>query len=199
METQQKPTDEETPKAFVGRATAAEEVLTGDLVDRFKATFDLPADDNPSRDAPLGIHFCIAPDVCPTDKLRTDGHPAQSQFLPAPFPRRMWAGGKLKFHGPLRIGQTIRREYRISDVSLKHGRSGTLCFVAVEHRVLADGALAIEESQDIVYREMEGSNAAASKPEAAPVGEHTVQIDPSPVLLFRYSALTFKVVLQTFW
>lgn len=67
--------DHKALKAFVGRTNAAEEALTGILASRFKATFDLPVDSNsPLGDALLVIHFCIAPDVCPTEKLRALGY-----------------------------------------------------------------------------------------------------------------------------
>ena len=65
----------------------------------------------------------------------------------------MWAGGALTFHADLRVGDATRRISRIEDVVLKQGRSGTLCFVTVSHRLEANGALVLEERQDIVYRD----------------------------------------------
>jgi len=73
----------------------------------------------------------------------------------------MWAGGELEFLDPLRVGDEAKRASRISDVTVKTGSTGTLCFVSVEHLVTTPRGTAIRERQDIVYREMT-SNAPAS-------------------------------------
>jgi 3-methylfumaryl-CoA hydratase len=115
-------------------------------------------------------------------------------FLPdLGLPRRMWAGGRLRFVAPLTVGDAVTRESRIVDVSEKAGRSGKLGFVTVKHEVRTAGTLAIEEEQDIVYREPALPGAAAPTPTKAPSDElwHR-EIVPDEVLMFRYSALTFN-------
>jgi 3-methylfumaryl-CoA hydratase len=53
--------------------------------------------------------------------------------------------------------------------------------------------LAIRERQDIVYREMGGTPAAPAKaPPNPPAAQHRKIHVSDPVLLFRYSALTFN-------
>ena len=113
---------------------------------------------------------------------------------PVRLPRRMFAGAELSFLAPIAIGDTIVRESEVMDVEVKTGCSGALVFVAVRHRILANGVAAIEEIQNIVYREAGG-------PVPAPdigawnevAGNAWVrEIEPDPVLLFRYSALTFN-------
>src|SRR5437899_3632270 len=102
------------------------------LVDCFRATlaphlFPLDGDE-----APLGLHWCLAPDIVATSHLGEDGHPAKGDFLPPiALPRRMWAAGSLEFHASLRLGDHVRRTSTSSDISDKQGRSGTLCFVRV--------------------------------------------------------------------
>lgn len=180
-------------QAFVGRTQSAQEKITPQLVARFRAALDLPPSDIRIGDeAPLAIHFCLAPATVPTVGLREDGHPATGDFLPSPFPRRMWAGGELRMLKPLRVGQTVERRSEIADIAVKTGRSGTLCFVTVRHVLGVEGGTAIEERQDIVYRELDGNNAIPSKAEAAASGDRQRQILPSAPLLFRYSALTFN-------
>lgn len=129
-----------------------------------------------------------------TRDLGEDGHPHKGGFLPpVPLPRRMWAGSQLTFHHALHVGDQIRRVSRIADVTVKQGRSGTLCFVTVAHRLEVQGRLMIEETQDIVYRNAAG--APIVKPLAVEVpitGNHYRVILPDAVLLFRYSALTFN-------
>ncbi len=123
-----------------------------------------------------------------------DGHPKRGGFLPpVPLPRRMWAGGRLEFHEPLRIGDDITRTSRILDVNGKSGRSGTLVFVTVRHEYATARGRALSEEHDIVYRENPRVDAPVPKPQAAPVDESfSREIVPDPVLLFRYSALTFN-------
>ncbi|MBV8356072.1 MAG: acyl-CoA dehydrogenase, partial [Candidatus Eremiobacteraeota bacterium] len=81
------------------------------------------------------------------------------------------------------------------DVTAKEGRGGALVFVTVEHAIAGgDGSLALREEQDIVYRgaSQPGSSPApkGSKPEQPP--SWTITIAPDPVMLFRYSAVTFN-------
>jgi len=126
--------------------------------------------------------------------IGSDGHPKRGDFLPpVPLPRRMWAGGRLQFVKPLRIGEAIRRTSTIADISAKDGRSGPLVFVRVKHEIAGSEGVAIVEEQDIVYRADPAPDAPAPRPEPAPAGEQYARtVHPEPVLLFRYSALTFN-------
>jgi 3-methylfumaryl-CoA hydratase len=111
-----------------------------------------------------------------------------------PLPRRMWAGGELEFFEPLRVGDETTRTSRISDVTIKTGSTGVLCFVSVEHLITTPRGVAIRERQDIVYRDVSPAQASApAKPPAPPpVAKHRESHLADPVLLFRYSALTFN-------
>ncbi|WP_138470186.1 MaoC family dehydratase N-terminal domain-containing protein [Poseidonocella sp. HB161398] len=176
---------------WIGRSETQSETLAPELVQRFAATFDREAALAPGAAAPQLIHLCLCQPARPTAELGPDGHPARGGFLPpVPLPRRMWAGGAFAFHAPIRIGETVTRRSAITDVALKSGRSGPLCFVTVEHRIESGGQLAVTERQDIVYREAVSASRAA--PPAAPEGARHRRIDAGPVLLFRYSALTFN-------
>ena len=138
-------------------------------------------------------HWIFFRPVVRQSQIATDGHPAKGGFLPdLGLPRRMWAGGRLRFHTPLTVGSSITRDSTIVNVSEKEGRSGKLAFVTVKHEIRTGGSLAIHEEQDIVYREPAIQGAAAPSPTAAPVDElwHR-EIMPTEVLLFRYSALAF--------
>ena len=120
-----------------------------------------------------------------------DGHAARGEFLPpVPLPRRMWAGSRLEFVRPLAVGSDVRRLSRIASVTPKEGRSGTLVFVTVRHEVSDAGGLVLSDEHDIVYR---GEGGAAPQPVPAPTGETwRREIRPDPLLLFRYSAVTFN-------
>jgi 3-methylfumaryl-CoA hydratase len=105
----------------------------------------------------------------------------------------MWAGGRLEFNTPLQAGDTITRTSRIASVDAKSGRSGALAFVTVRHEVACPRGLALSEEHDIVYRDAARAGAAPAAPQPAPTDEtFSRRIVPDPVLLFRYSALTFN-------
>ena len=123
-----------------------------------------------------------------------DGHAALGGFLPpVPLPRRMWAGSRLSFLEPMPIGRRLRKVSTIKSVKAKKGRSGQLVFVTVGHQVFDGERLGIDEEHDIVYREDAVPGATQPPPRMAPKDStFSREINPDPVLLFRYSALTFN-------
>ncbi|MEY4751511.1 MAG: hypothetical protein RIQ60_3725 [Pseudomonadota bacterium] len=127
-------------------------------------------------------------------EIGPDGHARRGGFLPpVPLPRRMWAGGRLEFLQPLRVGDEVTRVSRIRSVDIKQGRSGTLVFVTVRHEITNALGLAVTEEHDIVYRDAPTPGAPVPPPTLAPAGaEFERVIVPDAVLLFRYSALTFN-------
>ena len=139
-------------------------------------------------------HWIYFWDAAPQSALGADGHPQRGGFLPpVPLPRRMWAGGRLHFHAPLSVGATACRTSRVASVTAKDGKSGPLAFVTVEHTISVDGVAIITEAHDIVYRDNPQPGSVAPVGKQAPVAAAwSRQITPDPVLLFRYSALTFN-------
>lgn len=177
---------------WIGRTETKSELLTPAIVDRFRATFDQMGEAQNGDIAPAMIHLCLAPATAPTSGLGPDGHPSRGGFLPpVPLPRRMWAGGAFTFHGDIRVGETVTRHSTIQDVVVKQGRTGTLCFVTVDHQISSNDRRVLTERQDIVYRG-KGATGAKATPAPAPHGRQRIKIDPSAALLFRYSALTFN-------
>jgi 3-methylfumaryl-CoA hydratase len=70
-----------------------------------------------------------------------------------------------------------------------------MLLVTVRHEIACDGGEpAIIEEQDIVYREAATSGTPMTRPttEVEDVDPITREIAPDPVMLFRYSALTFN-------
>ena len=110
-----------------------------------------------------------------------------------PLRRRMWAGSRLGFPQPLRVGEPVQRHSQVISVEHKSGGSGELVFVLVRHEFHGESGLAITEEHDIVYRDMPSAMSPAPAPVAAPVeSAWQREIIPDDVLLFRYSALTFN-------
>jgi 3-methylfumaryl-CoA hydratase len=183
-------------RQWIGRTSEATDVVTAQLTKGLRATlFQEIGDPITGETAPYTVHWCLGQPVFPQDQLGPDGHPTRGGFLPpVPLPRRMWAGGEVQFIDPLRVGDLVTRLSKITDVALKSGSTGQLCFVSVEHSVSTPRGLAIKERQDIVYREIGGTPAAAPAKAGPlpPTAKHCETHVSDPVLLFRYSALTFN-------
>ena len=184
-------------RTWIGRSEVSSDIVTAQLTRALRATLFLDiGKPQPGDIAPSTAHWCLAQPVVPMAELGPDGHPARGGFLPpVPLPRRMWAGGELHFLDALRVGDEVTRTSTIKDVTMKTGSTGALCFVAVEHLITTLRGLAIRERQDIVYRDMPApgqSVPAATTPAAAPSAQHHETHMADPVLLFRYSALTFN-------
>lgn len=180
--------------AWIGRQSDASDVVASGQVSGLAATLDLDIDSVIQAGVlPPLWHWMFFNPQARHSQLGTDGHPARGGFLPpVELPNRMWAGGRFTFVKDVRIGEAITRKSEIIKCERKSGRNGDLVFVTVRHLISGESGLAIEEEHDIVYR-----NPA---PKGAPLGGESVtdapgyrkRIVPDPVLLFRYSALTFN-------
>lgn len=181
---------------WVGRTRDSEDRLDLTRARAMQAALDHPAPPLEAGDAlPPLWHWLYFWEIAATSSLGPDGHAARGEFLPPiPLPRRMWAGGRVAFHAPLRLGEDCRRHSTIAKVEEKQGRSGPLAFVTVRHALgPPDGEAAVVEEHDIVYREAPGKDAPPPRGETAPEeSDWRQKVTPGPVLLFRYSALTFN-------
>src|SRR5262249_42454598 len=89
-----------------------------------------------------------------SDALRPDGSPGDTGVVPPlALPRRMFAGERVRLHGDVRVGETVRRETRLADISVKQGTTGTLVFATVTSRLFGSHGLVIEEERRTVFRE----------------------------------------------
>ena len=182
-------------RQWIGRTSEATDVVTAQLVRGLRATLFMEIGDPRHGDAvPFTTHWCLGQPVYPMSELGPDGHPARGGFLPpVPLPRRMWAGGELEFLETLRVGDEVTRTSRIADVTMKTGSTGALCFVSVDHQITTPRGTALRERQDIVYRDVSAAPSVPPKsPAPPPVAQHRESHMADPVLLFRYSALTFN-------
>jgi 3-methylfumaryl-CoA hydratase len=182
-------------RGWIGRSSEAEDLITPRLIGGFRATFAPYLAPSGKDEAPLGLHWCLAPDAEPMAGLAPDGHAARGSLLPpVSLPRRMWAGGEVELWAPLRLGDKILRRSTIADIKAKQGRSGPLCFVTLRNEFSTARGLALSERHDIVYRTSPASGSppsSAARPEQLQT-ERSWRVPASPVLLFRYSALTFN-------
>ncbi|MDY0309571.1 MAG: MaoC family dehydratase N-terminal domain-containing protein [Castellaniella sp.] len=178
------------PATWVGRTEICVDALDPGHVRRVALSLGDDAG-RPLAQLPPLWHWAFFVEGQPYTLLGEDGHPRRGGFLPPADGRnRMWAGGRLEFHRPLRVGQPGERCSRIAAVTEKTGRTGRLLFVTVEHRYSQDDALCILEEQDIVYREPSPPILEGTRP--APECQWSETVVPDPVMLFRYSAVTFN-------
>jgi 3-methylfumaryl-CoA hydratase len=145
-------------------------------------------------------HWVALPQWPAASGTGPDGHPRRGTFLPpVPLPRRMFAGGEVRLHAPLLVGGTVRRERTVLSVAEKAGRSGPMVLVTVADLLYDEhGVLAIEERQDLIYREggAPGESAAAFEPLpviGSPIvrsGPWEAELRTDPTVLMRLSAAT---------
>lgn len=179
---------------WTGRSATATDLLRPFPADALAATLDRDETYPEGAALPDLWHWLYFLPLHRLSDSGRDGHAAKGGFLPpVPLPRRMWAGSRFRFLRPLTIGAEATKTSTIARVEPKQGRSGPLCFVTVSHDVRQDGQHCIAEEHDIVYREDPAPGAPAPVVQPAPEGsDFSRTIHPDPVLLFRYSALTFN-------
>src|SRR5438132_6642489 len=123
--------DLETLRRHVGRTQSGSDVLRAGPANLLRLSLGRAQqpelkDGDPLPPAWLTLYFL--PRFGPT-QLRPDGAPGDSGVVPKmPLPRRMFAGERQRHHRPLRIGEAVRRETELADISLKSGATGTLVF-----------------------------------------------------------------------
>nr|WP_295768301.1 acyl-CoA dehydrogenase [Rhodoferax sp.] len=188
-----KPENPESFDAWVGRTDESADQITSAPVRLMSAMLDT----SNTLALPLGLpplwHWLYFLPGARQSEIGMDGHPRRGGFLPPILlHRRMWAGGRLQFLRTLAMGAPVRRVSRIKSIQSKVGRSGHLVFVTLHHEISDAQGIAIREEQDIVYRDAPAST-PAPKHIAAPIDEQFLRtVVPDPVLLMRYSALTFN-------
>jgi len=186
---------DETPwKEWVGRSEVAFDVVAEAPARGLAATLNRSGDISTEPGAPipglfLWLYFLK---FAPMSEVGPDGHPKRGGFLPpVELPRRMWAGSRCQFHAPVRIGDRVEKRSTIEKIAVKSGKAGEMVFVSVRHETRAEGRLAMEEGQDIVYMGIP-EQFRYPDPIAAPPGDWREAVAIDPVLLFRFSALTYN-------
>ena len=188
----------ETPalKDWIGRRAERTDWINPNHLAAWNAMLDrqdpFPREGDP---VPPGFHWTLFNPFARQSELGADGHAIKGGFLPpVPLPRRMWAGSRIRFAAPLRVGERVEQVSAIERVEEKSGRAGDLVFVTVRHTLSGVAGPAVEEEQDLVFRNAPKGGVAQAplQVERAPAGTFRREIVPDEVLLFRYSALTFN-------
>lgn len=187
---------------WIGRQEVREDVITAPPIALLNATLDRD-DPEPTVGTPLppGGHWLFFHDRSPLRIAGPDGLPTGDTFMPTvDLPRRMFAGAELAFHHDLAVGERVTRTRSITSIVPKQGRTGPLLFVnqREEYAGPRGVGLAIDvhhvfrqaDSRAAVSATAEELQAGAPQPPASPRWRRS--ITAGPVMLFRYSAVTFN-------
>ena len=184
-------------RTHIGRTQIATDVIHAGPASFLRLALGRPDPEFREGDVlpPAWLALYFLPRVA-SDALRPDGSPQDTGVVPPmAMPRRMFAGERVRYHGAVRVGETVRRETRLADISVKHGGTGTLVFATVTSRVYGPQGIALEDERRTVFRDevKVGERNQAPRRDAAPTDVPWRQlVTPDPVMLFRYSALTFN-------
>jgi len=184
-------------KDWLGRTRRDEDEITLSAVQRLAATLDQdPTTFRRGSEMPESWYAILFAPIARESTLQPDGHLLTGDFLPPLHgTRRMFAGRRTRFITALKIGDTVTRLSTVTRAEPKSGRTGPFTLVTVMHEISGPSGLALTEEQDIVYRAAVEAGAVAAQKEAAPLTDKpawSTPIELDPVLVFRYSALTFN-------
>ncbi len=176
------------------------EVLEPARAQALAALFDDGLTASAGDELPPLWHWATLPSWPGSRGSGPDGHPATGGFIPdVGKPRRMFAGGSVEFHVPLRIGEQVRRRDSVISVEPKSGRQGDFVLVEVESLIYdSQERIAIREVQNLIYREAEHRPhrsdqefaAADLVPSLLAKSEDSWEFRTDPTKLMRFSAAT---------
>jgi 3-methylfumaryl-CoA hydratase len=170
---------------------------------------DTPDTPDAGLTLPLLWHWLYLLDRPAQADLGDDGHPRRTLDAGDGLTSRLFAGGRVATRGALRTGRPATRTSSLVRDVLKAGRSGPLRVVTHRYVYEQDGAVVVEDERDLVYRRPAPPSAdvpreadpARPRPQGpAPAGLSPPQddalgrleLETSPPLLFRFSALTYN-------
>ncbi|KAF9929615.1 hypothetical protein FBU30_001404 [Linnemannia zychae] len=167
-------------------------------------TLFIPSSSNNTRDTafcqigsplPVNWHHVFFPPMIGESDLGQDGY-EMTHAPPAPFLARMWAGGGVQQNPSnlLRVGQEMVMKTKCTGVDIKQSRDGkVMVFVSLEKLVENEKGWALTDTRTLVYMEKDKENPVKPKlvkPRRQP--DITMEVHPTEIQLFRYSALTFN-------
>ncbi len=184
-------------KSHIGNKVEDHDLATEAPLREMIVTFDR-ADMVPAKGEAIhpGWHGCYFLPLSRRETLGEDGLPTDTGALPKmPLPRRMFAGGRFEFHAPIKVGDNLRRETELMDLSMREGGTGVLIFTKIANRIYNDNGLCVVEERHGVFREGLKTGEKSGIPKRDPVPNDLPwrsEMNPDVVQLFRYSAITFN-------
>jgi 3-methylfumaryl-CoA hydratase len=146
------------------------------------------------------LYFLPTP---PRLSIGPDGHAVNQEWVDSTMRRRrLFAAARTEFMRPLRIGVDAQMTEKVLGRRDKQGKTGPFQMVTAEYQYFQDGHLCVREERDIVY--LQGAAQARPAPQDEFASKNGVTdswsltLTPDPVMLMRYSALTFNAHLIHF-
>ncbi|TDZ15270.1 Mesaconyl-C(4)-CoA hydratase [Colletotrichum orbiculare MAFF 240422] len=208
-------------ETFAGKHVTHKQLLDANQLQRLSLTLNRKhlhpgldvSSTPPAQGTPLppGYHLVYFTPASVESELGRDG--SDKTFnAPAPFTRRMWAGGRMQFveGKALRVGEEAEERTRLVGATPKKSRSGDeMVLLDVEKEFWGRDELIVKDQRSWIFRpEINVSLAAETAPtrveRPSAYGASTIsdseeadgsirrQLRWSPVALFRFSALTFN-------
>lgn len=184
-------------RPWIGRSRVVEDDISLSAVRRIAGMLDQDPDSY-RRGSALPPHWfgMFFADVARQSAIGPDGHPRKGEFLPPiPLPRRMGAGRRARLHGVLHVGDDAAKVIEVAAIEPKQARTGFIVVLTMRQTINARGRVIAVDEFDAVYREAvpPGERSAATPPAPAPADHAWADPVPlDPVLLFRYSAVTWN-------
>lgn len=172
-------------------------------VQALEATLGLPATPRDDSVLPPLWHWLYFLPTPPRASIGPDGHMMNQEWVDSSLRRRrLFAAARTEFIRPLQIGSKAHMTERVLSRRDKQGKSGSFVVVTAEYQYFQNSELCIREERDIVY--LQGRVPAQAAPHddlsitAAADDTWSLTLVPDPVMLMRYSALTFNAHLIHF-
>jgi 3-methylfumaryl-CoA hydratase len=145
---------------------------------------------------PLLWHWLYFLEAPQRSRQGEDGHPRKGDFFPPiDNPRRMFVSARTRTHRPLVIAADAELEETILACAAKSGASGEMIMLTVGYQYRQAGNLCVEEERDFMYlpaRAVAEQELPCDEEVAIPPAQWSWDVPTDPVLLFKYSALTFN-------
>lgn len=181
---------------WVGRSRSFESLLDPWAASALHASLGREGD-APGISLPVPWHWLYFLESPARDALGDDGHARKGEFFPPiTQPRRMFVGGRCHVHRKLQLRTPAVMRETILSCEQKRGSSGAMTLLTVGYRYSQRDSLCIEEERDFMYLDARpASPAAEPRPaqlEPVPAAPLALDVATDPVLLFKFSALTFN-------
>jgi 3-methylfumaryl-CoA hydratase len=175
-----------------------ESILDPWPIQALEATLELPVPGSgPPEHLPALWHWLYFLRTAPRSSMGPDGHMVNQEWVDSSLRRRrLFSAARTQFIQPLRIGQPARMTERVLGRWEKQGKAGPFQMLTVEYQYFQGTQLCVSEERDIVY--LQGPARARQAPEdefanhAPASGTWRLTLTPDPVMLMRFSALTFN-------
>lgn len=155
---------EQMLRNFEGRTKTYRQTLDGHQLQKLSLTLNRKylqpgldvssAPPPPGTPLPPGYHLVYFCPAAVEAELGADG--TDKTFnAPAPFSRRMWAGGEMTWTRgvPLRVGEEVEERTRLVSATAKKSRDGNeMVLVGVEKEFWGPGGLAVVDRRSWVFR-----------------------------------------------